>query len=378
MTAMVTTGHPQSTTGHPDTTGDPPDPIGQPPGPAGYRRPTFELPQSLEAGTPPEARGLTRDAVRMMVAHRHDGSLVHATFSELPAYLEDGDLVVVNTSGTLAASVPATDAAGRSFSVHLSTALPAGLWTVELRAGDAPWFGAAAGESFSLPGGGHVVLLTPYAAHGDGVRLWVATVDVPEPLHRYLAVHGSPIRYGYVQGEWPISMYQNVYVTEPGSAEMPSAGRPFTPEVITRLVARGIGVAPIVLHTGVASPEASEPPYPEQFRVPPSTARRVNEAHRAGGRVVAIGTTVVRALETVVDGDGVVSPGNGWTETVVTPDRVVRSVDGLLTGWHEPEASHLAMLEAIAGRALLERSYAAALDEGYLWHEFGDVHLVLP
>ncbi len=364
MTAFVATG--------------PPPTAGELPGPAGYRRPTFDLPQSLEAGTPPEARGLTRDAVRMMVAHRLDGSLVHATFSELPTHLVDGDLVVVNTSGTLAASVPATDPAGRTFSVHLSTALPAGLWTVELRAGDAPWLGASAGESFSLPAGGRVVLLTPYATLADGVRLWVATVDVPAPLPRYLAVHGSPIRYGYVQGEWPISMYQNVYATEPGSAEMPSAGRPFTPEVITRLVARGIGVAPIVLHTGVASPEASEPPYPEQFRVPASTAHRINETHRAGGRVVAVGTTVVRALETVVDADGAVSPGHGWTETVITPDRIVRSIDGLLTGWHEPEASHLAMLEAIAGRDLLERSYAAALDEGYLWHEFGDVHLVLP
>jgi len=257
MTAIVTTGDPQSATGHPDTTGhpsdpagQPSDPAGQPSDPAGYRRPTFELPQSLEAGTPPEARGLTRDAVRMMVAHRRDGSLVHATFSELPAYLDDGDLVVVNTSGTLAASVPATDAAGRSFSVHLSTALPAGLWTVELRAGEGPWFGAAAGESFSLPGGGHVVLLTPYASHADGVRLWVATVDVPEPLHRYLAVYGSPIRYGYVQGEWPISMYQNVYVTEPGSAEMPSAGRPFTPEVITRLVPGHRGRADRPAHGG--------------------------------------------------------------------------------------------------------------------------------
>jgi S-adenosylmethionine:tRNA ribosyltransferase-isomerase len=173
-------------------------------------------------------------------------------------------------------------------------------------------------------------------------------------------------------------MYQNVYATEPGSAEMPSAGRPFTPEVVTRLVARGIGVAPVLLHTGVASLEASEAPYPEYFRVTPATARRVNETKRGGGKVIAIGTTVVRALETVVDERGHVSPGRGWTETVITPERPVRSVDGLLTGWHEPEASHLAMLEAIAGRALLERCYAAAVAERYLWHEFGDVHLVLP
>jgi S-adenosylmethionine:tRNA ribosyltransferase-isomerase len=339
---------------------------------------SFELPPALEASSPPEARGLTRDAVRMMVAHRHDGSIVHANFSDLPSVLVEGDLVVVNTSGTLAAELAATDPAGVPLEVHLSTELPADLWTVELRRAGQPYFDGRAGDELALPAGGRLSLLSPYASHHAGVRLWVASLALPGPLLGYLSAHGSPIRYGYVQGEWPISMYQNVYATEPGSAEMPSAGRPFTAEVLTRLIARGVGVTPVLLHTGVASLEASEAPYPEYFRVTPVTARRVNETRRGGGRVVAIGTTVVRALETVVDERGEVSPGRGWTETVVTPERTVRSVDGLLTGWHEPEASHLAMLEAIAGRDLLERSYAAAVAEEYLWHEFGDVHLVLP
>ena len=147
---------------------------------------------------------------------------------------------------------------------------------------------------------------------------------------------------------------------------------------LTRLVAKGVGVAPLLLHTGVASLEASEPPYAEYFRVSLPTAHRINDTRRSGGRVIAIGTTVVRALESVVDDHGHVHPSEGWTETVVSPERPVRSIDGFLTGWHEPEASHLAMLEAIAGRPLLEASYAAALGEGYLWHEFGDVHLILP
>ncbi|HWG73155.1 MAG TPA: S-adenosylmethionine:tRNA ribosyltransferase-isomerase [Acidimicrobiales bacterium] len=338
---------------------------------------SFELPPELEATVPPEARGLTRDAVRMMVACRGDGTVVHGHFSELPRFLSEGDLVVVNTSGTLAAELDGTDPAGRAVQVHLSTQLPAGLWTAELRCSGQPWMGATPGEVMALAGGGRLALLSAYARHPEGVRLWVATLETPAPLHSYLVVHGRPIAYGYVEGRWPLSSYQNVYVTEPGSAEMPSAGRPFTAEVITRLVAAGIGVAPLVLHTGVASLEAGEPPYPEYYRVPPATANRINDTHRYGGRVVAVGTTVVRALETVVDGRATVHPGSGWTETVVTPDRVLRSVDGLLTGWHEPEASHLAMLEAVAGRALLERSYAAALAEGYLWHEFGDLHLVL-
>ena len=341
-------------------------------------RPTFELPPELEASAPPEARGITRDAVRMLVAYRHDESLVHSHFSELPRFLEAGDIVVINTSGTLAAALRGVDTEGRGLGVHLSTQLPAGLWSVELREGTEAWFEGRAGEVIELEGGGRVELLAPYARARAGVRLWVATLDTPQPLHTYLAVHGEPIRYGYVHGTWPISAYQNVYANEPGSAEMPSAGRPFTPEVLTRLVARGVEVAPVVLHTGVASLEMTEPPYPEYFRVPPTTAHRINDARREGGRAVAIGTTVVRALETVVDARRQVHAGHGWTETIVTPEHPVTAVDGLLTGWHEPEASHLAMLEAIAGRVLLDRSYEAALAEGYLWHEFGDVHLVLP
>jgi S-adenosylmethionine:tRNA ribosyltransferase-isomerase len=338
----------------------------------------FVLPAELEATRPAEARGLTRDAVRMMVAGRQRGTLEHTTFTEFPRQFDEGDLLVVNTSGTLAAELQGVDAAGEPLQVHLSTELPAHLWTVELRRHGQPLFSARAGQTIALADGGRVDLLTPYSGHPDGVRLWVATLATPVPLLTFLAVHGQPIRYGYVEGNWPISMYQNVYATEPGSAEMPSAGRPFTPEILTRLAARGVGVVPIVLHTGVASLDASEPPYPEHYRVSAATAHRVNDVHREGGTVVAVGTTVVRALETVVDHRGHVHAGSGWTETVITPERVVRSVDGLLTGWHEPEASHLAMLEAVAGRELLERSYAAALEEGYLWHEFGDVHLVLP
>ena len=198
------------------------------------------------------------------------------------------------------------------------------------------------------------------------------------PLLEHLDRWGRPIRYRYVPDSWPLDAYTNAFALEPGSAEMPSAGRVLTPEVVTDLVAHGVVVAPIVLHTGVASLEAHETPYPERYRVPVSTARLVNATRDAGRRVVAVGTTVVRALETVADEAGRVHPGTGWTELVVTPERGVRVVDGLLTGWHEPEASHLRMLEAVAGRPALELAYAAALDAGYRWHEFGDVHLILP
>ncbi|HVC15061.1 MAG TPA: S-adenosylmethionine:tRNA ribosyltransferase-isomerase [Acidimicrobiales bacterium] len=340
---------------------------------------SFSLPGALEASEPPEARGLTRDAVRMLVADRDEARLVHSTFSLLPTFLDEGDLVVLNTSGTLAAAVPGTDPAGADVLVHFSTELGPQMWVVELRRpagrGNEPWGEEDRPSNVWLAGGATLEVLGPYE---DSARLVVALVTTPVPVTRWLAVHGRPIRYGYVPRRWPISTYQNVYVTEPGSAEMPSAGRPFTAEMVTRLVAKGVGVTPVVLHTGVASLEASEHPYPERVKVPAATARRVNLAKAMGGRVVAVGTTVVRALESAHDSStGDVRALDGWTDLVVTPERGVAVVDGLLTGWHEPAASHLLLLEAVAGRALLERSYEAALCEGYLWHEFGDVHLVL-
>jgi S-adenosylmethionine:tRNA ribosyltransferase-isomerase len=205
----------------------------------------------------------------------------------------------------------------------------------------------------------------------------LATFDGASTVEQLLARHGEPIRYGYAGRPWPLDAYQNTYAITPGSAEMPSAGRPITRRLITELIARGVLIAPITLHTGVSSSERHEPPFPEAYEVPAATARLVTSTRAAGGRVIAVGTTVVRALETVARPDGFVAPGSGWTELVVQPERGVRVIDGLITGWHEPQASHLMMLEAIVGGDLLERSYQAGLERGYLWHEFGDSHLIL-
>ena len=339
----------------------------------------FELPSDLEATEPPEARGLTRDAVRMMVARRSTGELVHNTFALLPTFLEPGDLVVVNTSGTIPAAVDVVSPEASRIVIHLSTRIDGNLWVVEPRRDVARtterWSGRRPPRSMELVGGASIELLEPLR---DSGRLWIAELTSSEPPLTWLAVHGRPITYGYVEKRWPISYYQNVYSSEPGSAEMPSAGRPFTPDVITRLVAKGVGVSPIVLHTGVASLGSDEMPYSERFRVPPWTADRVNATHRRGGRVIAIGTTAVRALESAADSAGRIGPRDGWTDLVITPERGVAVVDGVLTGWHEPEASHLLMLEAVAGRGLLAASYRAGLEVGYRWHEFGDTHLILP
>ena len=349
----------------------------------------FQLPPEYEAGEPPEARGLARDEVRLMVSYRAGDRVVHARFREIADFLQAGDLLVINTSGTLNAALDATRADGTALELHLSTHLPADLWIVEVRlpteAATEPFPDAKAGETLRLPGGASALLLTPYlpdrsvATKPEGPpRLWIATLGLPYAIEAYLEQHGFPIRYSYVKQEWPSSYYQTVYVTEMGSAEMPSAGRPFTPELLTRLVARGVQIAPLLLHTGVASLEEHEPPYEEFYRVPPETARLVNAARDAGKRVIAVGTTVVRALETVTGVDGVTQPGEGWTREIITPQRGIRAVTALLTGFHEPRATHLAMLEALAGQRHLEIGYAEAFRSGYLWHEFGDLHLILP
>ncbi len=339
----------------------------------------FELRPALEAHEPPEARGLARDGVRLLVARRSDGSIEHRTFDDLPELLEPGDVVVVNISATVPAAVPAIREHGTNVRVHFATRAPQldDEWrVVEFRSADGSRpLRLPAGESVTLHGGASLELVAPYAS---GPRLMLARFDGEASVDEYLERHGAPIRYSHVPRPWPLEAYQNVYAISPGSAEMPSAGRPITRELISRLLARDISVAPITLHCGVSSPESHEPPFPEWYEVPDRTARQIAAARTDGGRVIAVGTTVVRALESAGGPDRCSCARSGWTGLVVTPKCGVSVVDGLITGWHEPAASHLQLLEAVAGPELLEASYAAALDAGYLWHEFGDSHLILP
>jgi S-adenosylmethionine:tRNA ribosyltransferase-isomerase len=326
-----------------------------------------------------------------MVSRRAAGEISHHAFGELPELLLPGDLLVVNTSGT----VPAAVRIGGGLAVHFSSPRPDGAWLIELRevqgAATVPYGAGSPGQVLELPGGAMLTLGERVTA-----RLWRARLSTA--VLPYLLKHGTPIRYFYVEHDWPLESYQTVFAARPGSAEMPSASRPFTSELVTRLVTRGVAIAPLTLHTGVSSLEGDEDPYPEPYDVPPATARLVNLTRAAGGRVIAIGTTVVRALETAAGPDGaaerlsgqasavgclsgqtgMVTASAGWTSRVITPESGLRAVDGLLTGLHEPRSSHLLMLSAFAGEELLRRCYDAAAERGYLWHEFGDVHLLLP
>ena len=331
------------------------------------------------APRPAEARGLERDAVRLLVA-TPDG-LSHHRFRDLPDHLRPGDVLVVNTSATVPAKVDAT-LDGSAVVVHVAHHLEDGDRVVELRtAPDAAraLLDASAGDVVEV-GDVRLVLQAPWPADapssptGVGNRLWRASVR--GDLDRQLDWDGRPISYGYLDRRYPLADYQTVFGTHPGSAEMASAGRPFTHELVTRLVTAAVQLAPVTSHTGVSSQEAGEAPGPDWFEVPPTSARIINGARDNGRRVITVGTTATRAIESSVLGRHVVA-GRGWTSRVVTPAQPARVVDGLITGWHDPMASHLLLVEAVAGRHLTQVAYDAAVAAGYLWHEFGDSALLL-
>ncbi len=346
---------------------------------------TFPAPVDSTAVGPPESRGIARDGVRLLVG-RPEG-LDHVHFRDIGRFLRRGDVLVVNTSATVAAEVDAWSPRLGDLVVHLATPLDAGgalaSWVVELRSAPTaatPVLDASPGEPVHLGEGVVATLLDGYPSLGSsptgtGNRLWRASVtgDLAGLLHRA----GRPIAYGYLDRRYPLRDYQTVFSREPGSAEMPSAGRPFSNRLVTRLVRAGVLVAPVLLHTGVSSQDAGESPQAERFDVTADTAALVNAARSRGGRVIAVGTTATRAIESATGGDGVVEAAAGWTELVIGPDRPVRVVDGLVTGWHNPEASHLLLVDAVAGPELTQRAYDAAVEQEYAWHEFGDSALLL-
>jgi S-adenosylmethionine:tRNA ribosyltransferase-isomerase len=343
----------------------------------------FTVPADRTATEPAESRGVDRDQTRLLVGSA--AGISHTSFSHIGSHLSAGDLLVVNNSATVAAELDGRSSRHGQLVLHIATRLEDLSYVVELRSAPdaaAPLLDAEADDTVTLAGGVTLRLMTPYpyersAPGAAGNRLWRASVPDPVALVRLLERTGRPISYGYLRGRFPLSAYQTVFSAVPGSAEMPSAGRPFTARLVAALKSRGIGFAPITLHTGVSSQEAPEGPQGEWFDVPAATAALVNETRSNGGRVVAVGTTVTRALESSVAPDGSASAATGWTEHVVGPESPPRLIGGLVTGWHNPDASHLLLVEAIAGAALTQNAYDEAVREGYLWHEFGDSALLL-
>ena len=333
------------------------------------------VPPDLSADRPPEDRGCPRDQVRLLVSHPEGES--HHRFSDLPDLLAPGDLLVVNESATEPASLGALGPSG-PFRASVSTQYGSDLWLIEPRRGF-----AEPGPLPLAPGDRLEVGGVPgrYVAPFPGIDR-LGFFHAEGDLRAAMRLHGRPIRYGYLAREYPLDTYQTVFARIPGSAEMPSAGRPFTEALLARLSERGIGTAPVLLHAGVSSLEPgdiappSSPVFPEPFEVPAPTVAAIGRTRRRGGRVVAVGTTVVRALESAMD-DGHLRPARGFTRVYLSPDRAVGSVDGLLTGFHTAGSTHLALLAAVTELAVVQRAYRTAIEAGYLWHEFGDSHLLL-
>lgn len=320
-----------------------------------------------DATAPPERRGIGRDEVRLLFTARQTGKHEHHCFRELPGLLRAGDLLVVNDSATVPAAIAAVRTNGTGVALHVSTKIDERIWMAEPRAT------VTSGEELLLPGGGSAVLIAP--VEPEHPRLWYAWFDLPLPMYAYLERHAKPIQYAYLRQQFPLSDYQTIFAREPGSSEMPSAGRPFTTRVLTALRERGIDVATVTLHCGVASFEAPERPATERYAVRPDAADAVNGARREGRRIIAAGTTVVRALESAIH-DDLLLPSSGWTDLIVDETRGVRAVDALLTGFHEMGATHQWMLRAFLEADTLASAYEEAVRAGYLQHEFGDMHLI--
>jgi S-adenosylmethionine:tRNA ribosyltransferase-isomerase len=346
---------------------------------------TFTLPPELSAKEPPERRGIRRDQVCLLVIERATGRIEHTCFDKIGNYLQAGDLLVFNSSRTLPASMRGCECSaihGPCMEVRLAERLPDDSWLALLLCEQRDPFGCGlrAGMQIEFAEG---LAATVLERDANIPRLWklrftISGTELVDLIYRL----GKPIRYEYVSAPWDLDYYQTVYATEPGSAEMPSAGRAFTWKLLLDLKRRGIDTAYVVLHTGLSSYMDDEldrqhPASEEEYFVSRITAGKINQAREKGGRVIAVGTTVVRALESAASENGSVAEAHGYTRLKIDHQHRLRSVDGLLTGLHEPEASHLDLLSAFLPAEQIHAAYREAIARRYLWHEFGDLNLIL-
>jgi S-adenosylmethionine:tRNA ribosyltransferase-isomerase len=335
----------------------------------------FALPDSLNAWAPPERRGLRRDQVRLLLLNRVTGEFEHGRFDQLGEYLKAGDLLVLNNSRTLPAVLQATGTDGVPVEIRLAHRLSDTQWRALLVSATAP----GAGARLLLPEG----LVATVAHQHPGEPLQEITFSrggwaLYDTIYRI----GQPVRYEYLHEPWDLDYYQTVFASVPGSVEMPSAGRPFTWQMLFGLKQRGVGIAYLSLHAGLSyfldENWPMDPRYtPEEYHIPAETVRAIGQAKESGGRVIAVGTTVVRALESATQGGALLASGRGWADIFIDQQSPLQVVDGLLTGLHEPEASHLDLLSAFMAPTHLHAAYLDAVRQGYLWHEFGDMNLIL-
>jgi S-adenosylmethionine:tRNA ribosyltransferase-isomerase len=349
----------------------------------------FALPEGLIAQDPaPE-----RDASRLLVLDRRTGALEHRRFRDLPDLLLPGDLLLTNRSRVFPARLLGRRGGGGEAEILLVRRLAAHEWLALVRPGRRLRPGAVVDIA---PGFAAEILPTPPASAVS--RSAGAPEASPGPLRR-VRLHASPgtpdeavDRHGHVplppyirRSDRPgdLERYQTIYAREPGSVAAPTAGLHFTPALFDALAARGIETASLVLHVGPGTFRPVEVDDvrehrvdPERFTIPPETAAAFARARAEGRRIVAVGTTVTRSLESATDEAGRVRPGDGETSLVVVPGYRFRAVDALVTNFHLPRSSLLLLVSAFAGRERLLAAYAAAISHRYRFYSYGDATLI--
>ncbi|MGG1679129.1 S-adenosylmethionine:tRNA ribosyltransferase-isomerase [Neobacillus sp. NRS-1170] len=335
----------------------------------------FELPSVLNAAMPPERRGVRRDQVKMMVQDRMSGQTSHDHFFNLEVYLKKGDVLVLNSSRTVPAILTSEllrerNLVYREIEIRLAR-----------RINESTWEALAVSERIE---NGDLLVFSPNLT-GDVLSapkncpfITIRFNQKGSALYDEIYAIGEPIRYEYINSPWELDYYQTVFATHPGSVEMPSAGRAFSWELLFKLQKKGIKLVFIQLHTGLSyflddkwdhSPSENR----EEYNIPAEAWEDILQAKLNSKRVIAVGTTVVRAIETAAENGNL----SGWTNLYITKKYDLKIADGIITGMHEPEASHLDMLSAFVNQQNLFKAYQEAIALGYLWHEFGDMNLIL-
>src|SRR5438876_4954777 len=345
----------------------------------------FTLPAELSAKEPPERRGIRRDQVRLLVIERATGKIEHTRFDKIDSYLRQKDLLVFNSSRTLPASLRGCEcsaAHGPCMEVRLAEHLPDDSWLALLLCEQGDPFGCGLREGMQIEFAEGLTAAV-LARDANIPRLWklrfsISGTELVDLIYRL----GKPIRYEYVSAPWDLDYYQTVYAKEPGSVEMPSAGRAFTWKLLFALRQQGIDFAHLVLHTGLSSYlddelDRTHPASEEEYFLSQMAADKIDRARQRAGRVIAVGTTVVRALESIALENGKIKSAHAYTRLQIGSDHELKMVDALLTGLHEPEVSHLDLLTAFLPAPRIKAGYSEAIREGYLWHEFGDLNLII-
>lgn len=335
----------------------------------------FHLPDELNASHPPEKRGLRRDHVRMMVLDRTTGEFRHDQFNHLPNYLKPGDLIILNNSRTIPAALKGTwvrqlEQMAGQVEVRLAKRRNEDTWDALIIANV-----VNIGDNFHFS---TELSATIIGTYDNSPLKTIQFSKTGADLFNTIYSLGEPIRYEYINEPWALDYYQTVFGSHPGSVEMPSAGRAFSWELLFTLMQGGVQIEYIQLHTGLSyfpdeEFETSPDDNYEDYHISERTMQKILETKASGKRVIAVGTTVVRALESAARNNAL----SGSTNLYINRHSNLKMVDGMITGLHEPKASHLEMLSAFISEQHLLCAYDEAIKSRYLWHEFGDMNLII-